>query len=219
MRSSALPAVFMVVCGSAFSAQPLGPDAAAPVLPTAVQTKHAATAPMGRMFFSPAQRAALDESRLRPVAISLPEPKPLPPPPEYVTLDGVVRRSDGATTVWINNRRVEGNQTAEGLEVANSKGASGRGNITVVVPQTGRSVDLRVGQQFEVTSGKVKERYELTPTAAVAAPEAAAPATETSATKPTLRRPAKERELLRELLHEIEGPAADRPDPPAAGKG
>jgi hypothetical protein len=171
------------------------------------------------MFFTPAERAALDELRRRPVAVTAPQSTALPPAPERVTLDGVVRRSDGTTTVWLNNRLLEGKRTAEGLEVLEPKRTRGAGRITVRVPQAGRSVDLRVGQQLEVTTGEIKERYQLTPTAAVAAPEAAAPIPETSATKPTLRRPAKERELLRELLHEIEGPAADRPDPPAAGKG
>lgn len=218
MKSSTVSAVLMAVCGSAFSAQPPVPSAA-PVQSTAVQTQQStATLPLGRMFFTPAERAALDESRRRPVAVAAPESKPLPPAPEYVTLDGVVRRSDGTTTVWLNNRLLEGKRTAEGLEVTAPKHTPA-GRVTVRVPQAGRSVDLRVGQQLEVTSGKIKERYQLTPTAAVAAPEAAAPMPETSATKPTLRRPAKERELLRELLREIEGHADDRPDPPAAGKG
>jgi hypothetical protein len=170
------------------------------------------------MFFTPAERAALDELRRRPVSVAAPESKPLPPAPEYVTLDGVVRRSDGTTTVWLNNRLLEGKRTAEGLEVTEPKRTRGTGRITVRVPQVGRSVDMRVGQQLEVTSGEIKERYQLTPTAAEPAPEAAAPVPGTSATKPTLRRPAKERELLHELLREIEGFAADRPDPPAAGK-
>ncbi len=218
MRSSHAPAVLIIICGSAFSAQPPGP-AAAPVQPAAAQAQQAAAAlPMRRMFFTPAERAALDESRRRPAIVAAAEPKPLPPAPEFVTLDGVVRRSDGTTTVWLNNRLLEGKRTAEGLEVTNSRRTPGTGNVTVRVPQAGRSVDMRVGQQLDVTSGKVQERYQLAPPAPAPASETA-DTTETSAAKPGVRRPAKEREMLRELLREIDAPAANRPEPPAAGNG
>jgi len=215
MRWSALLCVRMLACGGAFSAQPAGPDAVRGQ-PTSVQgNQSAATAPMGRMFFTPAERAALDESRRRPVPVPAPESEVLPPAPSYVTLDGVVRRSDGATSIWLNSGLVEGRRTADGLEVTGPKSARAAGRITVRVPQAGRSVDLRVGQQLEVTSGQVRERYQLTPTSAVDAPQAAAPTAEKIAPRPKLRHPVKKRGLLRE----IEGPADDRPDQPAVGKG
>ena len=55
-----------------------------------------AQAPLGRLFFTPEERAALDAGR------------PLHAEPEVQTditprrLDGIVRRSDGHSTVWIN---------------------------------------------------------------------------------------------------------------------
>jgi hypothetical protein len=174
------------------------------------------------LFFSPAERTQIDESRRRPSVVAAAEPKPLPPAPEYVTLNGVVRRSDGTTSIWINNRMLVGRRTSEGLEVNDSKRAPGAANVTVRVPQAGRSVDMRVGQQLEVTSGKVQERYQLAPATEPAAPSAAAPSsadTARSPMKPAPRRASKDRDMLRELLRDMEGPSAERAAPPAAPKG
>ena len=56
----------------------------------------AAEAPLGRLFFTPQERADLDSGKTRTTADAA-----LAPPP---TLDGVVRRSDGRGTVWINGK-------------------------------------------------------------------------------------------------------------------
>jgi hypothetical protein len=201
---------------------PAGAQNPAPALAAPAGTAAAAApgspapeAPMlGRLFFTPAERARLDELRRRPppppqpvTAAAQPESPPAPPSPQYVTLNGIVRRSDGATTVWLNNKPVTGPRSEEGLVVTPS-GRSGSGNVTVRVPETGRSIDLKVGQQVEVRSGQVQEAYESP--RAVAAASAAA---ETRAPEPTPaptvpRRSNRERDLLRDLLREIEGPAS-----------
>lgn len=213
--------VFSVFCNSALGAESPGPTAA-PAPASAPVAQSTAPAPtLGRLFFTPAQRAALDEARRRPPAAARLEARPLPPAPGYVTLNGVVRRSDGTTTIWLNNRTLDGRRTAEGLEVSQSKRAPGPGNVTVRVPQAGRTVDMRVGQQLEVTSGKVQESYQIAPRAEAPAAGTPAAGTETpsSTSKPAPRRPAREREMLRELLREIDGPPADRTESPPANKG
>jgi hypothetical protein len=91
------------------------------------------------------------------------------------------------------------------------------GNVVVHVPQTGRSVELRVGQQLEVNSGKVQEGYRAPPAAAAPAPAAASEPDESALR--SARRPGRERELLRDLLREIEGPAPERTEQPAPSKG
>ena len=168
---------------------------------------------LGRLFFTPSERARLDELRRRPppapreVASAKAEPSPTPPAPQYITLNGVVRRSDGTTTVWLNNKPVTGPRSEEGLVVTPSA-RTGSGNVTVRVPATGRTIDLKVGQQVEVRSGQVQEAYE-SPRAVAAAAAETRPA-EPAPVPATPRRANRERDLLRDLLREIEGPDAGR---------
>ncbi len=65
------------------------------------------TAPLGTLFLTPQERAALEAARLRR---GLPPPI-VPPkaitgdieaPPKNATITGLMKRSDGATAVWIN---------------------------------------------------------------------------------------------------------------------
>jgi hypothetical protein len=122
----------------------------------------AAGAEFGRMFFTPAQRAALDHFRdlnIRSAAISDDDnDKDLVPPspaPEQVSVNGIVRRSDGKNTVWINNRAV-GAQQAPGILVAPGKDDN---RVKLTVPQSGRSFELKVGQTADTVSGTVAEGY------------------------------------------------------------
>ncbi|RPI46685.1 MAG: hypothetical protein EHM59_06780 [Betaproteobacteria bacterium] len=206
----------------AYAAQPAVPiaPAAQAIAPAAVQTDGSQA--LGRFFFTPGQRAALDEARRRPTAAraDTAQKAPLPPAPDYVTLNGVVRRSDGTTTVWLNNKPVRSGQTEEGLQVAPSTRAAGAGSaVTVRVPQTGTIVNLKVGQQVDVTSGKVEEGYRSARRAQVAT-EAPARAPDSPGER-SQRRASRDRELLRDLLREIDGAPSSGADaasdpPPAA---
>jgi hypothetical protein len=225
MSARSVSIVFAMVAVEAW-AQTQAP--AAPAAPRAVaQSVSPATTPapvLGRLFFTPAERSRIDELRRKPppppqVAAVDPPRKP-PPLPEYVTLNGVVQRSDGQTVVWLNNKPVRAGRSDEGIVVTPPARAGAPGGVKVTVPQTGRSVDLKVGQQLEVNSGQVQEAYRVPRT-----PVAVAPAPETRSEQPaprseTPRRASRERELLRDLLREIEGPAAAKPDTaaPAAAK-
>lgn len=200
----------------------VAPLAAEPV-PAGAPAEVSEGAALGRLFYTPAQRAALDEMRRRPQRAAQEDKSPLPPPPEYVTLNGIVRRSDGATTVWLNDKQVRGRESEDGLQIAPPRRGALPGGVTVRVPQTGHVVDLKVGQQLDVNSGEVKERYR--------APQRTSPPTHAEAPPPTLpqetapareRRSSREREALRDLLREIESPAATAPPaspPPASPAG
>lgn len=170
---------------------------------------------LGRLFYTPAQRAALDDMRKRPqAALALEQASSLPPAPEYVTLNGIVRRSDGATTVWLNDRQVRGRESVEGLKISPARTGSTPNHVTVVVPQTGRTVDLKVGQQLEVNSGTVNERYRSPPRPQAVA-EAAPPKAPVES-PPRERRSGREREILRDLLDGIDRPAAPAASAPDA---
>ena len=67
----------------------------------------------GRLFFTPAQRAQLEQMRARPAtrdAVSRPDY--IPP----VRFDGVVVRSDGKSTRWVNGRAQVGTAGPGGLK-------------------------------------------------------------------------------------------------------
>ena len=124
----------------------------------------AAGAELGRMFFTPAQRATLDNFRklnVQNAAVSddgidkdLAPPAPAPGR-ELVSVDGLVRRSDGKNTVWLNNRAISGRQ-AGGIGVATG---SNDNRVRLTIPQSGRRIDLKVGQTAEIVSGTVAESY------------------------------------------------------------
>ena len=216
-RAVLLAAFVTALPASAQSTAPAAPPPAGATAPAAQAPAAPEVRVLGRLFFTPAERARLDELRRRPppappevASAAKPEPPAAPPSPQYVTLNGVVRRSDGTTTVWLNNKPVTGPRSEDGLVVTPS-GRSGSGNVTVRVPETGRSVDLKVGQQVEMRSGQVQEAYESPPAVAAAAAAAEPRAPEPAPAPATPRRPNRERDLLRDLLREIEGPEAGRP--------
>src|SRR6185295_17512420 len=81
---------------------------------------------------------------------------PPPPAPEIVNYGGMVRRSDGKTTVWLNSRAVTGKDSPG----ANMLGkVRPDGTVTLQSPQSGRNVDLRVGQRADLLTGRVDEGY------------------------------------------------------------
>jgi hypothetical protein len=117
--------------------------------------------PLGRLFFTPEQRAALDNARrnrIRAEALAAAaDTKPKVPLAKSVTINGVVSRSDGESTVWVNGRPTDG-QTADGMRVVISPGTDS--SVVVREPEKGRSVRLKVGQRADMVTGRVQESYE-----------------------------------------------------------
>lgn len=118
-----------------------------------------AAQPLGRLFFSPAERAALDIARTQkrvPEKTVTAEPAPdAPPPPQIITFNGLVRRSDGKSTLWLNNRPFDEKETLSGLAVTGRIRSDG--GVTLQVPETGASINLRVGQRAELQTGRIAE--------------------------------------------------------------
>ncbi len=115
-------------------------------------------ADLGRLFFTPAQRATLDNARKQNIRIEIgaeKEPAVAVPLPQNVSVNGVVRSSDGKSTVWLNNRPVTG-RSEGGINVSTNKNDD---RVTLKVPETGRSIDLKVGQTVEIVSGTIQEGY------------------------------------------------------------
>jgi hypothetical protein len=113
---------------------------------------------LGRLFTTPAERAAID--RLRGVsspragAIAAgPAVIPLSSSdtrvPASVRLQGVVRRSDGNDEVWL-----------DGGHIGVSSGVNAQGRVPVRVPGTDRRVWLKPGQVLDTATGAVRESYQ-----------------------------------------------------------
>ena len=94
--------------------------------------------PLGRLFFTPAQRHALDAGKY------VGTPSSIGHAPQTVHLDGVVTRSDGGTAVWINGH--EAGETIPGVKVAASTTDPTSAQLRIDGMQ--KPVRLRVGQKL-----------------------------------------------------------------------
>lgn len=117
---------------------------------------------LGRLFFTPAQRVQLDESRRRPPA---PEPvwdvPNVPQPVQSLSVDGIVRRSDGQATVWVNRQPTAAPQAVGPVRIGPVRDAAEGADLRL--PDNGRQVRVKVGQEVDVQSGRIQERYRQRP--------------------------------------------------------
>jgi hypothetical protein len=125
---------------------------------------------LGRLFLTPDQRAQLEVTRARrdqrQPAVAEPEPAaaaPVPQGPETVTYSGLVRRSDGKSTVWINGKPVDERSRMRGGGDINVLGMRVDGAVSVAIPQAARTASLKVGQSLDVNSGRIAESYARSP--------------------------------------------------------
>jgi hypothetical protein len=110
-----------------------------------------AAEPLGRLFFTPEQRAALDARRKarvpdKPAAAAVASP--------VTRIDGYVKRSQGPSTVWMN-----GESLPEGSADTPRIDPPSRGQATVSIPvgEGGRRVHLKPGESLDRGSGEVKD--------------------------------------------------------------
>ena len=98
---------------------------------------------MGRLFFTPEQRAALDARRKARVP-DKPAAVPLVLSPT-TRLDGYVRRSDGRSTVWVNGAGVD------------DAAPQADGRVSVGVGDSRARVRLKPGEMLDRSSGEVTD--------------------------------------------------------------
>lgn len=129
----------------------------------------AADSSLGRLFFTPSQRASLDVARSRRTKVTVATEateatvEVAEPVPQTITYGGMVRRSDGRTTVWLNDRAIDDPKPAGGPTVIRRVRPDGA--VTLEVPKSNRRIDLKVGQSVEVLSGSIGEGYRQRPAA------------------------------------------------------
>ena len=127
------------------------------MLPSAVNAE------LGRLFFTQAQRNALDMARKQNIRLEIGNEETerqqnganAAPLPQTVRLNGMIQRSDGNNTVWLNDKPITG-QNATGMSFSTNRNDS---KVKLQLPDGGRSMDLKVGQTAEINSGTVEESY------------------------------------------------------------
>jgi hypothetical protein len=168
--------------------------------------------PLGRLFFSPAQRAALEEARrknIRAEELALEAArKPKAPRARQVTINGLIMRSDGASMIWVNGKPVEG-ETSDGLQVSPT---AARESVVLREAEKGRVLRLKVGQRANLLTGAVEENY-VARRAEAHAEEAAREAGSVPAAGKSAQRRPRKRALPDD---EPAAPAASKPQPGAA---
>lgn len=128
-------------------------------------------AEVGRLFFTPAERAALERARRQVQEVPTVEPEPPPSrtpmvselPPEEVlpviTVDGYVKRSGGEATVWVNGENSYAGAAAAGP--IDPRTARIRGQRIAIVPGGAHPpVLLKPGQSYDPRSATTADLYE-----------------------------------------------------------
>lgn len=105
--------------------------------------------PLGRLFFSPDERAVLDRQRQGGVGAGTAATA-------QITLNGVVRRSSGKTTAWINQAPQHENENRQGVAL----GPAARPPGVPLLLSSGRQVNLKAGQTFDTATGRIREGYQ-----------------------------------------------------------
>lgn len=108
---------------------------------------------LGRLFFTPEQRAALDARRKARIP-DKPAAAAVAPSPT-TRIDGYVQRSGGKSTVWVNGEAISEGSQPEDLRVAPRRGDPGR--VSVSAGEGERSVDVKIGATLERGSGEARD--------------------------------------------------------------
>jgi acylphosphatase len=101
---------------------------------------YADDAPLGRLFFTPEQRASLDLERLTGIAGA----------GTSVKLNGIVRnRASGKNAVWVNGAPLRGTERLTGISPSRYDPSSAR-----VTTASGDPVEVKVGQITDRATGR-----------------------------------------------------------------
>ncbi len=138
-----------------------------------LQVQAEATGQFGRLFTKPSERTNLNVLRQsQQLKVVTPQDKPDPEDgaeaesaalPNPVTLQGYVKRSDGASTLWINKQAVQEDSSVDDVKIGrlnqqgfSKKGASVEG-VDVKISGNGKKIHLKAGQMYEPETNQIIE--------------------------------------------------------------
>ena len=108
---------------------------------------------LGRLFFTPEQRAALDARRKARVPD---KPAATPQVESPVTrVNGAVQRAGGKSTVWVNGEAIPEGSGPGSARLAPRGPNAGR--VSIPAGEGTQHFDLRVGESLDRGSGEVKD--------------------------------------------------------------
>ncbi len=125
--------------------------------------------PLGRLFFTEEERVILERMRwASPEKISriqekqeVAEEKPTQPEKSaFVTLSGVMTRSNGRQTVWLNGVSYDRSQLPENVRVRKPFTA---GQVELRVEEKRKTYSLRPGQTLDIENGLIREAHQRVP--------------------------------------------------------
>lgn len=119
---------------------------------------------LGRLFFTPAQRDSLDAGKKLKAAPG--QSSAVRRGPAEVTLNGVVLRSDGESTVWVNGQSTNPGKASSIIVTPSADPSSARISVPGAV-----SRKMHVGQRLDTRTGVVREGFAHRPRAAASSTE------------------------------------------------
>jgi hypothetical protein len=116
---------------------------------------------LGRLFTTPKERAVLNTLRehydpKRQDHIEVQQPKIPVETPNQLELNGVVERSDGKNTAWVNGKNTI-NKKQKGIHI-NSHNMSAN-NVQIRITNPNRSVTMKPGEIYNPESGRIQDSY------------------------------------------------------------
>ena len=131
---------------------------------------------LGRLFFTPAERARLDTIRdnskppektdklqeAEDTSIITGDAVQTHAAPPVVTLQGFVKRSDGKSTVWINGKPIQEKTTENNITVGPLKNQENQ--VQLKFPSGGGTVKMKAGQSYDAATGKLVDSVTELPT-------------------------------------------------------
>ncbi|MDO9282926.1 MAG: hypothetical protein Q7T88_11150 [Methylotenera sp.] len=125
----------------------------------------------GRLFSRQNERKNLDflrkNQKLKVITPQDLQPDPMvsaapPELPDPITLQGYVKRSDGASTLWINNQAVQEDSAIDNVQIGRlkaqqNKAGAGSDSLNVKIPANGKHVRLKAGQVYMPETNQIVE--------------------------------------------------------------
>lgn len=106
-----------------------------------------------KLFTTPAERSKIDSEKSGDV----PQFTSRRVAPTSIKVDGVIVRSKGKNTVWINGNRTSGNRIVGGVKVFAA--SVSKNNLKVPVLVDGRTVRIKPGQSWSEETDSIVDSY------------------------------------------------------------